>query len=243
MIHERDPKLPVARAPRRSRGAVPPPSPYAADSALPKAQPEQPTDRSQSVRDAPLLILRRVAVLALIGLSRTSLWRRDLPAPVRLGGQRYARHAECGERGGAFWNYYRRLRQVEQVQLLTRAKRSLGGSRRGTHAKLRVRRRSTCLLLQGDQRHSLGTVPSRAWVASWKSRSRHQRSTWSRITHTVQHRIKGIRLTTVDRQAVLLALCWTCATARSLIGALRSREVGRQRDVSVPEALDPSSRA
>ena len=36
-------------------------------------------------------ILRTPAVLALIGLSRTSLWRRvragDFPAPVRLGGQ------------------------------------------------------------------------------------------------------------------------------------------------------------
>ena len=35
-------------------------------------------------------ILRTPAVLALIGLSRTSLWRRvragDFPAPVRLGG-------------------------------------------------------------------------------------------------------------------------------------------------------------
>ena len=36
-------------------------------------------------------ILRTPAVLTLIGLSRTSLWRRvpagDFPAPVRLGGQ------------------------------------------------------------------------------------------------------------------------------------------------------------
>ena len=52
----------------------------------------------QSVADAPLgaardsstVILRTPAVLALIGLSRTSLWRRvragDFPAPVRLGG-------------------------------------------------------------------------------------------------------------------------------------------------------------
>ena len=36
-------------------------------------------------------ILRTQAVLALIGLSRTSLWRRvragDFPAPVRLGGE------------------------------------------------------------------------------------------------------------------------------------------------------------
>ena len=37
------------------------------------------------------VILRTPAVLALIGLSRTSLWRRvragDFPAPVRLGGR------------------------------------------------------------------------------------------------------------------------------------------------------------
>ena len=36
-------------------------------------------------------ILRTPSVLTLIGLSRTSLWRRvragDFPAPVRLGGQ------------------------------------------------------------------------------------------------------------------------------------------------------------
>ena len=43
-----------------------------------------------SARDSLPAILRTPAVLALIGLSRTSLWRRvragDFPAPVRLGG-------------------------------------------------------------------------------------------------------------------------------------------------------------
>ena len=45
----------------------------------------------ESVRQSPRAILREPEVLALIGLSRTSLWRRrqagDFPAPVRLGGQ------------------------------------------------------------------------------------------------------------------------------------------------------------
>ena len=44
-----------------------------------------------SARDSLPAILRTSAVLALIGLSRTSLWRRvragDFPAPVRLGGK------------------------------------------------------------------------------------------------------------------------------------------------------------
>ena len=46
---------------------------------------------SATVHDSLPAILRTRAVLALIGLSRTSLWRRvrggDFPAPVRLGGQ------------------------------------------------------------------------------------------------------------------------------------------------------------
>ena len=50
------------------------------------------SDRStESVLDSFHQILRTPAVLALIGLSRTSLWRRvragDFPAPVRLGGE------------------------------------------------------------------------------------------------------------------------------------------------------------
>ena len=50
------------------------------------------SDRStESVLNSPPAILRTPAVLALIGLSRTSLWRRvragDFPAPVRLGGR------------------------------------------------------------------------------------------------------------------------------------------------------------
>ena len=50
------------------------------------------SDRStESVLNSSHLILRTPAVLALIGLSRTSLWRRvcagDFPAPVRLGGR------------------------------------------------------------------------------------------------------------------------------------------------------------
>ena len=46
---------------------------------------------ADSVRQSPQAILREPEVLALIGLSRTSLWRRrqagDFPAPVRLGGR------------------------------------------------------------------------------------------------------------------------------------------------------------
>ena len=50
------------------------------------------SDRStESVLYSSPVILRTPAVLALIGLSRTSLWRRvrdgDFPAPVRLGGE------------------------------------------------------------------------------------------------------------------------------------------------------------
>ena len=50
------------------------------------------SDRStESVLHSSHVILRTPAVLALIGLSRTSLWRRiragDFPAPVRLGGR------------------------------------------------------------------------------------------------------------------------------------------------------------
>ena len=50
------------------------------------------SDRStESVLNSSPVILRTPAVLALIGLSRTSLWRRvsagDFPAPVRLGGK------------------------------------------------------------------------------------------------------------------------------------------------------------
>lgn len=50
------------------------------------------TDGSANpVLDSPYAILRTRAVLALIGLSRTSLWRRvkagDFPPPVRLGGK------------------------------------------------------------------------------------------------------------------------------------------------------------
>ena len=45
---------------------------------------------SRSVLNSSPAILRTSAVLALIGLSRTSLWRRvragDFPTPVRLGG-------------------------------------------------------------------------------------------------------------------------------------------------------------
>ena len=49
------------------------------------------SDRStESVLFSSPVILRTPAVLALIGLSRTSLWRRvrdgDFPAPIRLGG-------------------------------------------------------------------------------------------------------------------------------------------------------------
>ena len=49
------------------------------------------SDRStESVLNSSHVILRTPAVLALIGLSRTSLWRRvrdgDFSAPVRLGG-------------------------------------------------------------------------------------------------------------------------------------------------------------
>ena len=44
-----------------------------------------------SANDSLPAILRTRAVVALIGLSRTSLWRRvragDFPAPVRLGGE------------------------------------------------------------------------------------------------------------------------------------------------------------
>ena len=44
-----------------------------------------------SARDSLPAILRTPAVLALIGLSRTTLWRGvrsgDFPAPVRLGGK------------------------------------------------------------------------------------------------------------------------------------------------------------
>ena len=51
-----------------------------------------PSDRStESVLYSSPVILRTPAVLALIGLSRTSLWQRvragDFPAPVRLGGK------------------------------------------------------------------------------------------------------------------------------------------------------------
>ena len=46
---------------------------------------------STAARDPFPAILRTPAVLALISLSRTSLWRRvragDFPAPVRLGGR------------------------------------------------------------------------------------------------------------------------------------------------------------
>ena len=46
---------------------------------------------SKSILDSSPAILRTPVVLALIGLSRTSLWRRvrvgDFPAPVRLGGR------------------------------------------------------------------------------------------------------------------------------------------------------------
>ena len=50
------------------------------------------SDRSrESVPNSSHVILRTPAVLALIGLSRTSLWRRvqagDFPAPFRLGGE------------------------------------------------------------------------------------------------------------------------------------------------------------
>ena len=50
-----------------------------------------PNVSSQPVLDSYPHILRTRAVLAIIGLSRTSLWRRvrsgDFPAPVRLGGE------------------------------------------------------------------------------------------------------------------------------------------------------------
>ena len=50
------------------------------------------SDRStESVLNSSHVILRTPAVLALIGLSRTSLWRRikagDFPPPVLLGGR------------------------------------------------------------------------------------------------------------------------------------------------------------
>ena len=45
----------------------------------------------KSILQSSPAILRTPTVLALIGLSRTSLWRRvragDFPAPVRLGGE------------------------------------------------------------------------------------------------------------------------------------------------------------
>ena len=45
---------------------------------------------SESFLQSPFAILRMPDVLELIGLSRTSLWRRirsgDFPAPVKLGG-------------------------------------------------------------------------------------------------------------------------------------------------------------
>ena len=49
-------------------------------------------DRStESVIDSSLVILRTRDVLALLGISRTILWRRvqsgDFPVPVRLGGE------------------------------------------------------------------------------------------------------------------------------------------------------------
>ena len=56
--------------------------------------PEQPiTEESQkTILDSYPVILRTPALLDLICLSRTSLWRRvragDFPAPVRLGGAR-----------------------------------------------------------------------------------------------------------------------------------------------------------